>query len=66
MNVNTLERFFNDSIDKEMIKVVDTVEDRIQNAILIAIESIVAPKIELAYRSMNASSGRDVKSVTAV
>ena len=49
-----------------MIKVVDMVEDRIQNAILIAIESIVAPKIELAYRSQNASSGRDVKSVTAV
>ena len=40
-------------------------EDRIQNAILIAIDSIVAPKIELAFRSINASSGRDATSVTA-
>ena len=48
-----------------MSKIVDTVEDRIQNAILTAIENIVAPKIELAIRSKNASSGRDVTSVTA-
>ena len=32
---------------------------------MIAIESIVAPKIELAVRSKNASSGRDVTSVAA-
>ena len=44
---------------------VDTVEDRIQNAILTAIDNIVAPKIELAIRSINASSGRDVTSVSA-
>ena len=43
----------------------DTVEDRIQNAILTAIENIVAPKIELAIRSKIASSGRDVTSVSA-
>ena len=30
-----------------------------------AIDNIVAPKIELAIRSLNASSGRDVTSVTA-
>ena len=45
--------------------IIDTVEDRIQNAILTAIDKIVAPKIELAIRSINASSGRDVTSVTA-
>ena len=38
--------------------IVDTVEDRIQNAILTAIDNIIAPKIELAIRSLNASSGR--------
>ena len=65
MNVKTLERCFNERIDREMSNIVDTVEDRIQNAILTAIESIVAPKIELAFRSINASSGRDVTSVTA-
>ena len=65
MNVKTLERCYNERIDREMSNIVDTVEDRIQNAILTAIESIVAPKIELAIRSINASSGRDVTSVTA-
>ena len=48
-----------------MNNIVDTVEDRIQNAILAAIDNIVAPKIELAIRSINASSGRDVTSVCA-
>ena len=65
MNVKTLERCLNERIDKEMSNIVDTVEDRIENAILTAIDNIVAPKIELAIRSINASSGRDVTSVTA-
>ena len=65
MDVKTLERCFNERIDKEMSNIVDTVEDRIQNAILTAIENIVAPKIELAIRSINASSGRDATSVSA-
>ena len=65
MSVKTLERCFNESIDREMSNIVDTVEDRIQNAILTAIENIVAPKIELAIRSINASSGRDAASVSA-
>ena len=65
MNVKTLERRFNERIDREMSNIVDTVEDRIQNAILTAFENIVAPKIELAIRSINASSGRDVTSVIA-
>ena len=65
MSVKTLERCFNEKIDREMSNIVDTVEDRIQNAILTAIDNIVAPKIELAIRSINASSGRDVTSVSA-
>ena len=65
VNVKTLERCFNESIDREMNNIVDTVEDRIQNAILTAIDNIVAPKIELAIRSINASSGRDATSVSA-
>ena len=47
-----------------MGNIVDTVEDRIQNAILTAIDNIVTPKIELAIRSINASSGRDVASTS--
>ena len=64
MNVKTLERCFNERVDREMNNIVDTVEDRIQNAILTAIDNIVAPKIELAIRSISASSGRDVTSVS--
>ena len=65
MSVKTLERCFNERIDREMSNIVDTVEDRIQNAILAAIDNIVTPKIELAIRSINASSGRDSTSVSA-
>ena len=64
-SVKTLERCFNERIDREMSNIVDTVEDRIQNAILTAIDNIVTPKIELAIRSINASSGRDATSVSA-
>ena len=48
-----------------MKNIVDTVEDRIQNAHVTAIDNIVAPKIELAIRSINASSGRDAITVAA-
>ena len=65
MSVKTLERCFNKRIDREMSNIVDTVEDRIQIAILTAIDNIVTPKIELAIRSINASWGRVVTSVSA-
>ena len=61
----TLERCFNERIDREMSNIVDTVEDRIQNAISASIDNIVAPKIGIAIRSINASSGQDITSVTA-
>ena len=65
LNVKTLERCFNERIDREMKNIVETVEDRIQSAILTAIDNIVGPKIELAIRSINASCGRDVASMSA-
>ena len=65
VSVKTLEICFNERIDREMINSVDTVEDRIQNAFLTAIDSIVAPKIELTIRSINASCRRDATSVKA-
>ena len=65
MSMKTLERCFNERIDREMSNIVDTVEDRIQKAILTAIENIVAPKIELVIRSINASSEQDATSVSA-
>ena len=65
VKVKTLERCFNERFDKEMSNIVDSVEDRIQIAILTAIGNIFAPKTELAIRSINESSGRDVTRVTA-
>ena len=65
MSVKTLERCFNERIDREMNNIIGTVDDRMPNAILTAIDNIVAPKIELAIRSVSASSGRDVTSVSA-
>ena len=47
-----------------MGKIVDTVDDEIQNAILTAIDKIINPKNELAVRSINESFGRDAASVT--
>ena len=64
VNVRTLERCFDERIDREMCNIINTVEDRKQNAILTAIENIVAPKIGLAIKSINASSGRDATSVS--
>ena len=65
MSVKTLERRFNQRIDRELGNFVDKVQDRIQNAILTAIDNNVAPKIELANRSMNTSSGGDATCVKA-
>ena len=63
VDVKNLKRCFNEGIDREMGKIVDTVEDGIQKANLTAIDSIITPKIELAVISKNASSGRDATSV---
>ena len=43
VNVKTLERCFDERNDREVNTIVDTVEDRIQNAILAAIDNIIAP-----------------------
>ena len=65
VNVKTLEMCFNERIDREMGNIFDTVENGIQKAILTAVDNIFAPKIEKETRSINASSGRYVSSVTA-
>ena len=65
LNVVTLKRCFREKIDRKMGNFVDTVEDRIQDAHLTAIDNMIALKIELAIKSTSASSGRDATSVTA-
>ena len=47
-----------------MGNILDTVEDRIQNANFTANDSIDTPKIELAISSINAFSRRDATSIT--
>ena len=65
VNVKTLERCFNEKIDREMGNTNDTGKDRIQNAILPATDGIITTEIELAIWSSNASCGRDGTSVLA-
>ena len=65
MNVQTRQRCLTDRIDREMSTIVETVEDRIQNGFLTSIDIIITPRIELAVRLVNASSGPDTASVTA-
>ena len=45
MIVKTLERCFDERIDRKKSNIVYTVKNLIQNAILAAIDSIIAPKI---------------------
>ena len=42
------------------------VEDRFQNVILAAIDKNITPRVELAVRSINASSGRNAAIVTPI
>ena len=65
VNVETSERCFIEKIGREMGNIVDTVENRIQNAILTAIASIITPKIEIAITSKNSFSGREATRVMA-
>ena len=52
-------------IDRETGNIVETVENRIPNAIRIANDSILTPKVESAIRSPNASTGQNAASVMA-
>ena len=61
--VQTLQRRFNKRIHREMVNIVHTVEDRIQNAILAAMDNIINPSIELVVGSINASSRQNAISV---
>ena len=65
MNAQTLERCFTDTKDREMGNIVGTVEDRIQNATLTAVDDIFRPKIELVVRMKAASTEQDTFSITA-
>ena len=58
-------RCFNERIDGDMSNIVHTVAVRIQNGSLTFVDSSVAPKTDLAIRSINAFSGQTATSVAA-
>ena len=64
VEVQTLGRWFTFRIEKEMAEIVETVEDRNPEAVLISIEFIFTPRIDFEVRSLIASSGRDAASDT--
>ena len=65
INIQALEANLTDRFTRNLDIVVDTIEGRIQNAILAACKNIITPRIELAVRSITASSGRHASSVEA-
>ena len=62
----TFKRSMIDEALMELSDVVETVEEKIRNSVLTAIEIIITPRIELAIRSMNATSGWNTASVTSI
>ena len=65
VHLQTLQRKLTDRVTKEITNIGETVEDRIPNAVLTTMDHIITRTIELADRSMNASYGLAVASVTA-
>ena len=65
MIIRTLEWILTDRTARETDNVVETFEDRIQNATLAAVENFITLRVESAVRSTNASSGRNAANVAA-
>ena len=61
MDVHTLEKNIVNKLHNEVIRVMTTVETRVQDATLTAMESLI-PWVEVAINAVNASSGRDADS----
>ena len=58
--MNTLEENIVFKVRSEVDNVMTTVETRIQDALLTAMENLEIPRVELAMKSINASPGRSV------
>ena len=65
LDIQTLETSLIDRIAREVSCVVEKIENRSQNAVLTSMFSNIIPCNELVVISMNASSGRNVGSITA-
>ena len=62
----TWEKSLTKRFAREMGNIIETVEKKIQSALLSAMDNLLTPRFELAVRSMNASSRLDTVSVTAI
>ena len=60
VDMHTIEGNFVSKVWNEVDSVMTMVETRVQGAILTAIENLVTPKVELAIKSANESSGQSV------
>ena len=60
VDVHTLELNIVSKVRSEVENVMTSVETRVQDAVLIAIEVLVIPRVELAVKSANMSSERSV------
>ena len=58
--MHTVEENIFSKVRSEVVSVMTTVETRLQDAVLTAIENLVIPGVELAMKSANAFSGRSV------
>ena len=60
VDMHTLEKNIVTKVRSEVDSVMTTVETRVQDAVLTAIENLVRARVELAMNSANVSSGRSV------
>ena len=60
MGMRTLEENIISKVRSEVVNVMTTVEIRVQDAVLIAIEIVMTPRVQLALKSTNASWGWSV------
>ena len=60
VDMHTLEEHIVSKVRSEVDSVITTVETRIQDAVLTAIESLVIPSVELAMKSASAFSGQSL------
>ena len=62
-DMHTIEKNIVSKVRSEVASAMTTVETRVQDKVMTAIEKMVIPRVELATKSVNASSGREVGSV---
>ena len=63
VDMHTRENNIVNKVRCEVDNLMTSVETRVQDAVLTAMENLVNPRVELAMKSVNASSGRGVSNV---